>query len=116
MFWKMAIAVLVSVGIAALTHSAAATIAAFLVAYFTLPHAPGRVFALMLIVEGISRFLLETVRSEPPVIGNWSFSMVLSVPLVALGIVLWIAFGSRRLRESGGNAYSPSSATPAARW
>lgn len=72
-------------------------IAAFLVAYFTLPHAPGRVFALMLIVEGISRFLLETVRSEPPVVGNLSFSMVLSIPLVAIGIALWFIFGSRKL-------------------
>jgi phosphatidylglycerol:prolipoprotein diacylglycerol transferase len=72
-------------------------IAAFLVAYLTLPHAPGRVFALMLIVEGISRFLLETVRSEPPVLGNLSFSMVLSIPLVAVGIALWIILGSRKL-------------------
>jgi len=76
---------------------AAWLIAAFLVAYFTLPHAPGRVFALMLIVEGVSRFLLETVRAEPPVIGHWSLSMVLSVPMVALGIVLWFVFGSRRV-------------------
>jgi prolipoprotein diacylglyceryltransferase len=72
-------------------------IAAFLVAYFTMPHAPGRVFALMLIIEGISRFLLETVRAEPPGIGNLSFSMAVSIPLVALGVALWIVFGSRRL-------------------
>lgn len=84
-------------------------IAAFLVAYFTLPHAPGRVFALMLIVEGISRFLLETVRSEPAVIGNLSFSMVLSIPLVVAGIVLWIVFGSRRL-WNGAPASHPSTA------
>lgn len=74
-------------------------IAAFLVAYFTIPHAPGRVFALMLILEGISRFLLETVRSEPAVIRNLSFSMVLSIPLVVLGIALWIVFGSPRYRR-----------------
>ena len=34
-------------------------IAAFLITCFTLPHAPGRVFAAMLVIEGISRFLLE---------------------------------------------------------
>lgn len=90
-------------------------IAAFLVAYFTLPHAPGRVFALMLIVEGVSRFLLETVRAEPPVIGNWSLSMVLSVPLVALGIVLWVVFGSRRVwkdREGGSIRQPVGAAVP----
>ncbi|HEY2589347.1 MAG TPA: prolipoprotein diacylglyceryl transferase [Tepidisphaeraceae bacterium] len=75
-------------------------IAAFLLAYFTMPHAPGRVFALMLIVEGISRFLLEEVRAEPVftpfgkhIFGTMSYSMVLSIPLVILGIILWIVFG-----------------------
>src|SRR5438105_3589101 len=42
-------------------------IAGLLYAYFTVPHAPGRVFALMLLVESPSRFLLEMLRSEPPV-------------------------------------------------
>ena len=91
-------------------------IAAFLVAYFTMPHAPGRVFALMLIIEGVSRFLLETVRAEPPVIGSLSFSMVLSIPLVALGVTLWVLFGSRRLwkdipqRTPRGAGYQPVAA------
>ena len=81
---------------------AAWLIAAFLVAYFALPHAPGRVFALMLILEGVSRFLLEEVRAEPVfapfgkhLFGTMSYSMVLSIPLVALGIALWFWFGSR---------------------
>ena len=75
-------------------------IAAFLVAYFTVPHAPGRVFALMLIIEGISRFLLETVRAEPVgtlfghhVFGSLTYSEGLSIPLIALGVVLWVVFG-----------------------
>src|SRR6476661_700654 len=65
-------------------------IAALLVAYFTMPHVHGRVFALMLIIEAPARFVLEMLRSEPPVVGrgsdpphltflpNMSFSMVLS--------------------------------------
>ena len=79
-------------------------IAAFLVAYFTLPHAPGRVFALMLIVEGISRFLLETVRAEPVgtffghhIFGQLTFGEGLAIVNFALGVVLWIVFGSKRL-------------------
>jgi phosphatidylglycerol:prolipoprotein diacylglycerol transferase len=78
-------------------------IAALLIAYFTLPHAPGRVFAMMLMLESASRLLLEMVRAEPVftpfgrhIFGSMSYSMVLSIPLLALGIVLWFAFGSRR--------------------
>jgi phosphatidylglycerol:prolipoprotein diacylglycerol transferase len=79
-------------------------IAALLVAYFTLPHAPGRVFALMLIVEGVSRFLLEMVRAEPQgtffghhIFGPLTFSEGLSIPIALLGVVLWIAFGAKSL-------------------
>ena len=79
-------------------------IAALLVAYFTLPHAPGRVFALMLILEGTSRFLLEMVRAEPQgtffghhIFGPLTFSEGLSIPIVLLGMVLWFAFGAKSL-------------------
>jgi phosphatidylglycerol:prolipoprotein diacylglycerol transferase len=68
-------------------------LAGLLVAYFTLPHVAGRVFALMLILEGITRFLLEMLRVEPPVIGSFSLSMILGLLLVALGLILWTAFG-----------------------
>ena len=81
-------------------------IAAFLVAYFTIPHAPGRVFAAMLIVEGTSRFLLETVRNEPVgtlfgrhVFGNLTYSEGLSIPLVILGLILWVVFGWAASRD-----------------
>ncbi len=71
-------------------------IAGVLVAFYTLRHAPGRVFALMFILKGITRFLLEMLRVEPPVlhVGGWglSFSMVISLCLIAGGIVLWYAF------------------------
>ena len=80
-------------------------IAALLVAYFSVPHAPGRVFALMLIVEGISRFLLETIRAEPVgtffgyhIFGALTYSEGLSIPLVILGLILWFVFGHRRVR------------------
>lgn len=91
-------------------------IAGLLVAYFTLAHAPGRGFALMLILESITRFLLEMVRAEPVftpfgkhVFGTMSYSMVLSIPLLALGIILWFAFGSRY-----STARAPVVAEPAA--
>lgn len=72
-------------------------ICAMLLAYWTIPHVTGRVFALMLIVEGITRFLLELLRVEPPVahIAGYglSLSMILGIGFVALGVVLWICFG-----------------------
>jgi len=71
-------------------------LAALLVAYFSIPHVAGRVFALMLILEGLTRFLLELLRVEPPVIGNFSLSMILGLMLVAMGIILWAAFGRFR--------------------
>lgn len=77
-------------------------IALFLVAYYTLPHAPGRVFAMMLIIESPSRFLLEMIRAEPAFIGRGTdtltflppltFSMFLSVWLFLLGGVMWFGF------------------------
>jgi phosphatidylglycerol---prolipoprotein diacylglyceryl transferase len=80
----------------------AGLIAVFLVAYYSLPHAPGRVFALMLMVEAPSRFLLEMLRAEPAFVGHgtsrlsflppMSFSEFLSVWLFLLGVVLWVAF------------------------
>ncbi|HEY7118656.1 MAG TPA: prolipoprotein diacylglyceryl transferase [Tepidisphaeraceae bacterium] len=70
-------------------------IAGMLVVFFSLAPAPGRVFALMLMVEGTSRFILEMLRVEPVVWVwlRWSFSMVLSAIFVALGIVMWLAVG-----------------------
>jgi len=75
-------------------------IAALLIAYFTLPHAPGRVFAWMLMLEGVSRFLLETVRAEPVgtlfgyhIFGSLTYSEGLSIPIGLLGVLLWFIFG-----------------------
>ena len=71
-------------------------LAALLLAYFTVPHTAGRVFAVMLILEGGTRFLLELIRSEPAVAGSMSISMIIGLGLVALGAVLWVAFGRAR--------------------
>jgi phosphatidylglycerol---prolipoprotein diacylglyceryl transferase len=70
-------------------------ITAILVAFFTLRPAPGRVMALMLMLEGATRYLLELVRAEPAIIGTWSLSMVLGIVLVLGGIVMWVTLGHR---------------------
>jgi phosphatidylglycerol:prolipoprotein diacylglycerol transferase len=67
-------------------------IAAIVLCYFTLPHIPGRAFALMMMLEGTTRFILELLRVEPPVIGNFSLSMILGIVVATLGLILWFAF------------------------
>jgi phosphatidylglycerol:prolipoprotein diacylglycerol transferase len=66
-------------------------LAGLLWAFWSMEHVDGRVFALMLILEGPSRFLLELIRVEPPVWGNMSLSMVLGLALGAVGLILWFA-------------------------
>jgi len=68
-------------------------LAALLVAYFSMPHVAGRVFALMLMLEGLTRFMLEMLRVEPPVIGSFSLSMIVGLMLVGMGAILWVVFG-----------------------
>jgi phosphatidylglycerol:prolipoprotein diacylglycerol transferase len=65
-----------------------------LLAYFDLPHTDGRVFALMLMLEGPTRFLLEMLRVEPPVLGKMSLSMVIGLIVFVVGVVLWFTFNS----------------------
>ncbi len=60
--------------------------------YFTMPHSPGRVFALMLMIEGPSRYLLELLRVEPPIFGRMSLSMLLGQLLFVAGVLMWFAF------------------------
>ena len=71
-------------------------IAAICVSYFSLKPAPGRVMALMLMLEGPTRFVLEMLRSEPAV-GvrglNWSLSMYIGVILFIAGVIMWFAMG-----------------------
>jgi phosphatidylglycerol:prolipoprotein diacylglycerol transferase len=77
------------------------TVAALLVggacvAFYTFAPAPGRVFALMMFLEGFGRFTIETLRVEPAVthVGGyaWSLSMVIGACLIVGGAVLWFAF------------------------
>lgn len=68
-------------------------IAGLLVAFYTTNPSPGRVFALMMVVEGIGRYTIETLRVEPAVvhIGGYglSFSMVVGALLVPAGVLFW---------------------------
>jgi phosphatidylglycerol:prolipoprotein diacylglycerol transferase len=85
-------------------------VAAALVAFFSLAPAPGRVFALMLLLEGASRYILEMLRVEPPVFGTktQSFSMILSATFVVIGAVMWFACGA--LSDTTPRKHAPASA------
>ncbi|HEX3356624.1 MAG TPA: prolipoprotein diacylglyceryl transferase [Tepidisphaeraceae bacterium] len=71
-------------------------LAGLLVAFFSIPHAPGTVFALMMVLEGIARFVLEILRVEPPVVYihgyGLSLSMVLGIVLAIVGGILGLVF------------------------
>lgn len=85
-------------------------LAALLLAYYATPHIAGRVFALMLVLEGASRFLLELLRTEPTRVGSFTLSMILGLALVALGILLWFLFG--RFSRPVMPILAPTAATP----
>jgi len=91
-------------------------LAGLLLAYFTLPHVPGRVMALMLMLEGAARFVLESLRTEPPVWGLLSLSMVIGLVLVLAGAIMWVVvgrFGSPD--ESPAEGFATSAAMAASR-
>jgi phosphatidylglycerol:prolipoprotein diacylglycerol transferase len=88
-------------------------IAGVLIAYFTTQPAPGRVFALMMILKGLTRFLLEMLRAEPEVLGPLSYSMVISVPLFLGGIVMWLVVGRLDRSRPKFDYPTPETATPA---
>ena len=88
-------------------------LAGVLLAYFTLPHVPGRVMALMLMLEGAARFVLEALRTEPPVWGLLSLSMVIGLVLVLGGAIMWVVvgrLGSPEPSPVGGVAGPPAAA------
>ena len=90
-------------------------IAAICMCYFSLKPPPGRVMALMLMLEGPTRFILEMLRSEPAV-GvhglNWSLSMYLGVIIFVAGVIMWFVMGylSERRPEPQYHAAPPAPA------
>lgn len=71
---------------------AALLVMAAVLAFDRLPHAPGRAFALMLMLEGASRFTIELLRIEPEVLPGMSISMVIGAGVVVLGAGMWAVF------------------------
>jgi len=68
-------------------------IAAICVCYFSLNGATGRAFALMLMLEGITRALIEGMRVEPLFIGRLTLSMFIGISISLAGIAMWFACG-----------------------
>jgi phosphatidylglycerol:prolipoprotein diacylglycerol transferase len=86
-------------------------LAAILVAFYSLPHVPGHVFALMCLLEGATRFLLEMLRVEPAVGGTpLSLSMWIGIGLVIVGAALWFAFSRVGGVNQGGQLVTPAAA------
>jgi phosphatidylglycerol---prolipoprotein diacylglyceryl transferase len=91
------------------------SVTAFLIAFLLLSAmpfiaVPGRVFALMLLVEPVTRFALELLRTEPAVFNGMSLSMVLAIPQYLVGVALWVGFGLYYRREKLLKQTAPTSA------
>jgi phosphatidylglycerol:prolipoprotein diacylglycerol transferase len=79
-------------------------LALLLLLYLSLPHIDGRVFALMMILEGFARYVLEMIRVEPSVvtlhIGNQSYglsiSMIMGLGIIVAGFAMWILLARGR--------------------
>jgi phosphatidylglycerol:prolipoprotein diacylglycerol transferase len=79
----------------------------FLLAYTPFCRRDGELTALTLTLHPISRFLLEMVRTEPKVFGSpLSIAQIISMGLLAGGILLWIYLRGRR----GHAAWPPEAA------
>lgn len=99
-------------------------IAGLLLAFTPFSRTPGHVFALMLLIEPVTRFIIELLRVEPALetlkehFGvSMSLSMALAIPQILVGIVLWVAFWIMRQREqskcSGGASPASTIGKPA---
>ena len=84
-------------------------IAAVATAFFTLGKTPGRGFAVMMMLEGLTRFLIEGMRVEPAVWGPLTLSMLIGLGVSLGGVTLWVAAGLRKQMDDQG---SPAFATP----
>jgi phosphatidylglycerol:prolipoprotein diacylglycerol transferase len=71
-------------------------IAAVTTAFFTLYATPGRGFALMLMLEGVTRALIEGLRVEPKVLGPLTLSMLIGIGIAVCGVVMWFAVKALR--------------------
>lgn len=77
----------------------ASLIAAVATAFYTLGKTPGRGFGLMMMLEGMSRFLIEGLRVEPSVMSigqvHLTLSQLIGLGVALGGVTLWIAAGLR---------------------
>jgi prolipoprotein diacylglyceryltransferase len=79
-------------------------LAGLLILFYRHRRREGRVFALMLILYPITRFILESIRNADPLNvfhGHWTHNQISSIFLILFGAILWIAF-----------RYRPASAGP----
>ncbi len=73
-------------------------LAALLLLFYRYRRREGRVFALMMILYPITRFILESVRNADPLNvfhGNWTHNQISAIGLILIGVLLWLWAGYR---------------------
>lgn len=88
------------------TTAYALILALLLYAYLTYAPPAGRVFALMLMLEGLARYIMELLRVEPAVAGPFSLSMLIGLLMVAAGAAMWML--CRPTPPAGPRAQNPA--------
>ncbi len=68
---------------------------------------PGALFALYLLVAGVERLVVETIRRNPPVLGSLTVAQLVSLTMIAAGIAFLAGKG---LAPSGARTVSGSGA------
>jgi prolipoprotein diacylglyceryltransferase len=62
---------------------------------------PGSTFALMFILYGIARFLMEFLRDDNPFeVDSLTISQLIGIPLIIFGIVLMVVFAVIRTEKA----------------
>jgi len=75
-------------------------LAGVLTVFYRLRRREGEVFALLLILYPITRFLLEGIRGQHRLIGGWTHNQFTSLAMLILGVIMWLAL--LRLPPSAG--------------
>ena len=89
-------------------------IAGVTTAFYTLGGTPGRGMALMLLLEGPTRFLIEGMRVEPTELGRLTLSQLIGLGVFLAGAGLWVLAGFLARPRSDASDPSPSPAAASA--
>ena len=64
-----------------------------------LQYAPGQIFAAYLVLTGVARFLVESIRLNPRVLWGLTNAQLASIASIVVGAILWLRLQTHQSRE-----------------